>query len=373
MNNSTVVNNSNATDPPCSQVITTLFVVLLSIVSLAAFMGNLLVTVTCLKTPSLRTSTNYYIVNMAISDLLGSCFNWPLYATEGMLTTRMFIIDPLASIVCKLGLYLRGISQVVSVLSLVLIAVDRYVAIVFPLKTMKLNKGRVGVVLILVTWIIPVASGIPYFLYTDIVKEDNYTFCRISWGTVTGAIFNAAGFVAFYCAPLVLMTVLYSCIIRTLRKRKEIPSSMSDKRQKQHQKITKILISMVTAFFVCWTPLAVYLSLKLLHPKLFLKEQCHIMAALFFYLFPSLSTAINPVILFLFSTNYRQALKSLSLRLCSFLKRHTHSNKLASLQSQSSQVQEDNVETECKEMSKRRCFVVRRSSGRVSDNYSAGI
>ena len=124
MNNTTVQREGL-----CSQMASTLFTVLLSIISLGALIGNSLVIVTFYKTRSLRTSTNYYLVNMAVSDLICACFNWPLYATEGMLTGSEFITEPFASVVCKLGLYFRGISQIVSVLSLVLISVDRYAAI----------------------------------------------------------------------------------------------------------------------------------------------------------------------------------------------------------------------------------------------------
>ena len=50
---------------------------------------------------------------------------------------------------------------------------------------------------------------------------------------------------------------------------------------------------------------------KKLHPSLFLKDNCLFLAGFSFYVFPSLSTAVNPVILFVFSTNYNQALRTL--------------------------------------------------------------
>ena len=147
MNNSTFAPpNIYSQEPPCSDVVSTLFTVVISIVTLAALIGNILVIAAFLKTRSLRTSTNYYIVNMAVSDLICACFNWPLYATEGMLTSTEFITEPLASVVCKLGIYFRAVSQVVSVLNLVLISVDRYAAIVSPMKTTIMSNGKVRVI-----------------------------------------------------------------------------------------------------------------------------------------------------------------------------------------------------------------------------------
>jgi len=325
MNNSTVQPpDVYSPEPSCPAMISMLFTVLLSTVSVATFIGNLIVMACFVNTQSLRTSTNYYIINMAVSDLLCACFNWLLYAAEGMLTTRVFITGPVATVVCKLGMYFRGISQVVSVLSLVLIAVDRYVAIVFPLKTTIFARGRIRLTLLVLTWIVPVVCGFPYFLYTKIVKVDDQTFCRMVWDKLVGAIFNFTGFLVFYCAPLFAMTILYIRIVKTVRNRPNTADKAQDqlanKRQQQNQKITKILISIVAAFFICWTPLCIYLALKMFHPDLFVRDKCMVMSALFFYLFPSLSTVINPFILFLFSTNYRQALKSFSLQLCYFFR-----------------------------------------------------
>jgi len=318
--------NSSA-ESTCSHVVPTLFITITLIISLLAFMGNLLVTVTFLRTQSLRTNTNYYVVNMAVSDILCSFFNWMLYATEGMLTSRVMIARPSSLVLCKLGMYFRAVSQVVSVLSLVLIAVDRYVAVVFPLKAAKVDRRRVRLSLSISTWIIPVAFGCPYIVYAQVVRVDDHTFCRLLWDKLAHTIFNAAGFVVFYCTPVMALIVLYTRIVKVLKKRPSADEGMRrpviNKRRKQHQKITKILISIVVAFFVCWTPLCVYLALKMFDPDLFAKDQCQIMLALFFYVFPSLSTAINPIILFLFSTNYGRALANLCLHMCSFLRSRT--------------------------------------------------
>ena len=103
--------------------------------SLDAFIGNILVMTVVYKTPSLRTSTNYYYVNMAVSDFLSSLTLSPLYLTDEIITQRGSLIKgPMATVGCKVGVYVRVVSTSVSILSLVLIATDRYFAIVFLLK-----------------------------------------------------------------------------------------------------------------------------------------------------------------------------------------------------------------------------------------------
>ena len=92
---------------------------------LAAFIGNILVMTVVFKTPSLRTSTNYYYVNMAVSDFLSSLTLWPLYLTDEIITPRGSLIKgPMATVGCKVGVYVRVVSTSVSILSLVLTATD---------------------------------------------------------------------------------------------------------------------------------------------------------------------------------------------------------------------------------------------------------
>lgn len=107
---------------------------------------------------------------MAVSDFLCACFNWPLCATEGMPTGTEFITEPCASVVCKLGMYFRGKSQVVSLLSFVLIAGDKYtVPTVFLMKILMFPRKNILLALLVLTWMTPFAPGVPFLLDTKLV------------------------------------------------------------------------------------------------------------------------------------------------------------------------------------------------------------
>lgn len=75
--------------------------------------------------------------------------------------------------------------------------------------------------------------------------------------------------------------------------------------------VMKVFISIVIVFFLCWTPLCVFILLIMVFPSLYAKDSCLIFAGLFFYVFPTLHTAINPIILFVSSTNFYKALKEM--------------------------------------------------------------
>lgn len=331
MNNSSVLDDFNQTR--CPSVVPTTFTVALSIISFLAFTGNLLVIITFIKTQNLKTSSNYYIVNMAVSDLVCVVLNWPLYATEGMLKPGgSLITDPtLATFFCKLGIYSRAVSYVVSILSMVLIVVERYIAIAFPLRALNITT-RIRTIFLLLSWFLPLLGVIPYFVHAKIIAIERQTFCRNIMSNLALKIYHFLSFILFYCVPLILILVLYPVIMKHLRRRAKIDNgnkkNIRAKRIRQNENIMKIFGSVALGFFTCWTPLYIYLFLKVLYPLIFIKDKCLLFVGLFYYIFPLLATAINPHILVAFSSNYRTALKDLCLPLF----RKCHSGRVSPME-----------------------------------------
>ena len=311
MNNSSIDNfeDQSTHSPVASKTIT----VLISLVSILAIVGNVLVTLTFLMKASLRTSTNYFIVNMAVSDLLSALTSWPLYATEGMLSGKSSIEGSMATFVCKLGMYSRAVSQMVSVLSLVLIVVERFVAIVHPFHVTVLTT-RLRAVLLLVTWIFPLSIGFPYVWFAKIIQDGPQTFCRFFWTRLELSIYNTTGFLLLYCVPLILIIVLYRRIMKSITRVRPVDElhqeNISARNRQQNQIVMKVFISIVTAFFLCWTPLCVYVVFRMAFPSFFTNDirKLRLFVGLFFYFFPSLSSAVNPIILFVFSSRFSNAL-----------------------------------------------------------------
>ena len=313
MDNSTL-DQLKTSSAGCPWTVSTLFTSILAVITTVTLVGNMLIAVVFSKNPSLRTSTNYYIVNMAVSDFLGPFFSWPLYVSEGMFTRNVFISGSWALAVCKLGMYFRAVFQIVSVESLVLIALDRFVAIVFPFKVAMMN-WKIRGILLLVSWLIALLIVLPYALFSKITTVEDQIVCRFIANEETTTVFHATGIVLIYFIPLITIIVLYYVVMRRLKKRSKktnIQTSQNNfDRSQQNRKILKIMITIVIAFFVCWTPLCIYLFLRKFFPSLFPKDKCQLITGFTFYVFLSLSTAINPVILFAFSTNYKQALRTL--------------------------------------------------------------
>ena len=322
MNNSSHIDTNGY--PSCPNVVSIFFTTTMAIISIAAFTGNSLVIFTVYKTPSLRTSTNYYYVNMAVSDIIASLTIWPLYLTDEIITSSGTLLQgSLATVGCKFGIFFRLVSTIVSILSLVLIAVDRFVAAVFPLKVTLITR-KIRATLLIATWLISISYCVIALLRGSVQEVGQEIFCRFSWNELASAIYFITGLTLFTVIPLIAITTLYLRIMRAIRTRVQPQSStrfsnLRNNRRKRNRNIMKIFKSIVLAYFITYAFFCVFFTLKIISPDIFIKDSCKLILGFTYFVLPSLSTAINPVILLTFSSNFRQALRTLKLQSCRFV------------------------------------------------------
>ena len=314
MSNSTHINTSG--NPSCPSGVSVFFTTAMAVVTLGALIGNILVIAAVYRTPSLRTSTNYYYVNMAVSDFLSSLTTWPLYLTNEIITSSGSLIQgPLATVGCKVGVFFRVVTITVSILSLVLIAVDRFVATVHPLKATRITR-KTRAALLLTTWFVSIAYCIPMGYYFRAEKVGQETYCKFAWNRFALMIYYITGLVLFQLLPLLAIIILYSHIMSVLRQRSNAEytarsSYNQQNRYKQTQNFMKIFRSIVVVLFTWFSFFTLYLILKIISPELFIKDRCKWILGFAYFVIPSLGIAINPVILFTYSTNFYQALARL--------------------------------------------------------------
>ena len=138
------------------------FYMVLSVAAFLSVIGNSLEIITFLRTQSLRTSTNYFITSMAVSDLLFVASNWIKYSKS----RHSVFEDTLTPFVCKLCSFLAPVSYSISTVSLVLVSVDRFVAIVFPMNVSVIT-GRIRAIFILLTWVVPIGLFFHFCILQD--------------------------------------------------------------------------------------------------------------------------------------------------------------------------------------------------------------
>ena len=104
------------------------------LIFIVSFAGNTVIAIIVYKTKTMRKPINFFIVNMAMSDLRLPIFLIPR-KIQMLYIDSWLIGGPLGQTLCKLGAILPDVSSAVSIQSLVLIAVDRFGAVVLPLRS----------------------------------------------------------------------------------------------------------------------------------------------------------------------------------------------------------------------------------------------
>ena len=107
------------------------------------------------KMPNLRKPINYFIENMAFSDILAAIFWMPLNLSL-VHTNSLLIGGQLGQALCTLVFFVGNVSLFVSIQNLILIAVDRFGAVVFPLRS-PFIRSKLSPFFILATRIVAVA------------------------------------------------------------------------------------------------------------------------------------------------------------------------------------------------------------------------
>ena len=287
---------------------------LLVIVSLAA---NSLIVMIVYKMPNLKKPINYFIANMASSDLLFPIFWIPLKLSKLNATT--FVIGgQLGQAFCKLVFFFAKVSFAVSIQNLILIAVDRFGAVVFPLRS-PLIRSKLCPFFILATWIVAVAFNSPDLFSYELVEYPEGTRCVPKWKKAFGepssfASFVLAFYILFMYIPVLLLVILYSIIVIKLKTQAhpgEQSANIQQQRKRRNRNVLQMSIAIVTVFVLCWLLFSInFFIIWYQDSSTLFSCSFWIYVAVTIYMINAYC-AINPIICFMFSSNYRKALKRL--------------------------------------------------------------
>ena len=287
---------------------------LLMIASLA---GNTFIGIIVYRTESMRKPINFLIVNMAMSDLLYPVFVFPRFLSR-LYVDYWLITGPLGQALCKLVPFFQDVSFSVSMQSVVLIAVDRFGAVVYPLRS-PLISSKLCPFFIVATWIVASVVFSPDLIALKLVEHPGGQVCTMQWHDVFGESsslqnYLVAMFVIFLYTPLVLITILYAIIYVKLKSQK-IPGNGSFNAERQHlrreRNVLKMTVSVVSGFAVCWLPLGITIFVSFFEWDQTTKSSCgvgHLVTVV--TIMARANCAINPYICFISSGNFRKGLKN---------------------------------------------------------------
>ncbi|XP_076052087.1 uncharacterized protein LOC143031740 [Oratosquilla oratoria] len=310
---------------------------LYSLVLIVALVGNSLVMYTVVALRKMHTVTNYFIANLALGDLFMAVFCVP-FSVVSILDLTYW---PFGKALCIGVNYLQGISVFVSSYTLVAISVDRYLAIVFPLRPRLTRLQARGI--IVVVWVLAILTTLPIALFSDLISTGNriHDFfdrkvCLEVWPEGGAKFYTLSLMVLQYFLPITVLVVTYSriaCVVWGSRRDKKRRSRRPELNNLDHQspvtqdegrdwtvqernllrkssadyspaKMIKMICTVVVVYSLCWLPFNLLLVMRDWNP--WTEEWLHLHHIWFVFHWLAMShTCYNPVILCWMNIKFR--------------------------------------------------------------------
>lgn len=187
---------------------------ILTVIDLATIIGNSLVILAVIYDYSLRSmATNFYVVSLAVADLMIGVFVLPFSSTYEILGYWIF-----GQYFCVIWAMVDVLCCTASILSLVAISLDRYVAISRPMHYAQYSTPRIAGLGIFGVWFLATAISIPP-LFGWRSERSDYFQCELTSGKgyVT---YSASG--SFYIPSIVLVFVYSRIYVVAVKHTKDI-------------------------------------------------------------------------------------------------------------------------------------------------------
>ncbi|XP_012506724.1 PREDICTED: neuropeptide Y receptor type 4 [Propithecus coquereli] len=290
-----------------------------SIETIVGVLGNLCLICVTMRQKEKTNVTNLLIANLAFSDFLMCLICQPLTAVYTIMDYWVF-----GEILCKMSAFIQCMSVTVSILSLVLVALERHQLIINPTGWKpSIPQAYLGIVL---TWFIACALSLPFLANSVLenVFHKNHSkalefladkvVCTESWPLDHHRVVYTTFLLLFqYCIPLAFILVCYVRIYQRLQKQGRVfRKGAYGWRAGQMKRVNGVLVAMVAAFAVLWLPLHMFNSLEDWHPEAI--PECHgNLIFLVCHLLAMASTCVNPFIYGFLNTNFKKEVKALVL------------------------------------------------------------
>ncbi|XP_076018972.1 neuropeptide Y receptor Y7 [Genypterus blacodes] len=274
-----------------------------SIIILLGLLGNSLVVYMIIRYKNMRTVTNFFIANLALADLLVDTLCLPFTLIYTLLDEWKF-----GAVLCHMVPFAQVLSVHVSILTLTVIALERYRCIVFHLG--QRLTWRSSFLIMAVTWTLSAVLAAPLAIFREYRQEEipsinlRIAVCSEQWPHGTsrgGVIYSLSMLLLQYIIPLAVISYAYICIWVKLKNHVS-PCNRNDSINRR-KKTTKMLALVVVVFASCWLPFHVFQLASDLDLVLRLKEYKLIYTV--FHIVAMCSTFANPLLYGWMNKNYR--------------------------------------------------------------------
>ncbi|XP_069312774.1 kiSS-1 receptor [Eulemur rufifrons] len=277
--------------------------------------GNSLVIYVICRHKQMRTVTNFYIANLAVTDVTFLLCCVPFTALLYPLPAWV-----LGDFMCKFVNYIQQVSVQATCATLTAMSVDRWYVTVFPLRALHRRTPRLALAVSLSIWAGSAAVSAPV-LALHRLSPGPRTYCSEAFPSrALERAFALYNLLALYLLPLLATCACYGAMLRHLGRASVRPAPADSTLQGQllaqragavRAKVSRLVAAVVLLFAACWGPIQLFLVLQALgpagawHPRSYaayaLKTWAHCMSYS--------NSALNPLLYAFLGSHFRQAFR----------------------------------------------------------------
>uniref|UniRef100_A0A3B4UKZ3 G-protein coupled receptor 54-like n=1 Tax=Seriola dumerili TaxID=41447 RepID=A0A3B4UKZ3_SERDU len=258
------------------------------LIMLVGLVGNSLVIHVVTKHQQMKTVTNFYIVNLATTDILFLVCCVPFTATLYPLPSWIF-----GEFMCRLVNYLQQ-------------------ATCITLSSLRHRTPRMALAISVSIWIGSLLLSTPVAMYQRL--EAGYwfgpqTYCSEVFPSARlQKAFIIYSFLAVYLLPLLTITACYAFMLKRMGQASVNPidsSYQAERATAVRARVSRMVVVMVALFLICWGPIQVCILLQAFGLRSYVLYKLKIWGHCMSYS----NSSVNPLVYAFMGNNFRKAFK----------------------------------------------------------------
>ncbi|XP_036323558.1 growth hormone secretagogue receptor type 1-like isoform X1 [Rhagoletis pomonella] len=284
--------------------------------------GNIMVPIVIVKTKDMRNSTNIFLTNLSIADLLVLLVCTPTVLVEVNTRPETWV---LGHAMCKAVPFVELTVAHASVLTILAISFERYYAICEPLKAGYVCTKARAILICILAWCIAAGFTSPIiwvadYKYVEYIDGSSVAVCLTQAVTNWTMGYFLMTISTFFILPLLILVVLYAIIAKNLISSNgpmlRIRPSKPELSLKARKQVVLMLGAVVLSFFLCLLPfrmLTMWIILSSEQTFFDIGVERYYSLLYFCRIMFYLNSAINPILYNLMSTKFRKGFLRLIL------------------------------------------------------------
>uniref|UniRef100_A0A3Q2PPZ8 Opioid receptor delta 1 n=1 Tax=Fundulus heteroclitus TaxID=8078 RepID=A0A3Q2PPZ8_FUNHE len=291
-----------------SLIIAVCITALYSLICVVGLLGNVLVMYGVIRYTKMKTATNIYIFNLALADALATS-TLPFQSAKYLMSTW-----PFGELLCKAVIAIDYYNMFTSIFTLTMMSVDRYIAVCHPVKALDFRTPAKAKLINVCIWILSSVVGVPVIIMALLwFYPSGNTACMLRfpkpewyWDT----LMKICVFIFAFVVPVLVITICYGLMILRLKSVRLL--SGSKEKDRNLRRITRMVLVVVAAFIVCWTPIHLFIIVKTIveidHRNLLVMASWHLCIALGYT-----NSSLNPMLYAFLDENFKRCFRDFCL------------------------------------------------------------